>query len=215
MNRDLDEEPPVWAAAAVARRRALRSLRRQAAATAVDGVVGIRFEPSQDGRWVVVHGTAVRRRRVPVPADLPDEPFTTHLPLGAAALAVEAGLVPRRLVVTSCRVAAHAPLDAFPEPDVLRSTTTGILAARMREALDDVWRSAGRRRGGGTVAVGPVDLTSARSDCPVTGAHDVDVVALGVGTVLAGTVRRTPEARDLADRLATLVVPVGAGGGAR
>ncbi|MBI4942363.1 MAG: hypothetical protein HY830_16595 [Actinobacteria bacterium] len=214
VNRDLDETPPAWAAPAVARRRALRDLRRTAKAFGADGIVGVTFEP--DGDHVVGRGVTVRRRRVPV-AGLTDEVFTTHLPLDAADLAVEAGLAPRRVVLSACRAALHDPADAWPEPAVPQpgeEPSLDHLVGLVHDLAAEVGRAAGRRRGPSTVLVGAVDVRSGLEPCSGAGSEpDAAVVLLATATVLAGSVDRSPAARDVAHGLGRFVVPMAAGAG--
>ncbi|WP_088288932.1 hypothetical protein [Kineosporia sp. A_224] len=215
VDRDLDETPPAWAAIAVARRRALRDLRRTGKAFGADGVVGVTFEP--DGDHVVGTGVTVRRRRVPV-TGLTDEVFTTHLSLDAADLAVEAGLAPRRVVLSACRAALHDPTDAWPEPafpEPGEEPSLGRLVGAVHDLAAEVWWAAGRRRGPSTVLVGEVEVRSGLEPCSgADGRHDAAVVLLATATVLAGAVDRSPAAKDVARGLGRFVVPVAAGAGA-
>lgn len=212
-NRDLDETPPAWAALAVARRRALRELRRTAEAFGADGVVGVTFQ-THDG-YVVGHGVTVRRRRVPAAAPS-DEAFTTHLSHEAADLVVEAGMTPRRVVVNACRAVLHDPQAGRPDRSgAVPGEPGGLdrLVAAAREAVTDVWRGAGRRRGPSTVLVGPVEVAAELVPCSqMPGRYDEQVVVLGTATVFAGAADRS-RAADLVARLERIVVPVGAGGG--
>lgn len=214
VDRGLDEMPPAWAAQLVARRRALRDLRRTAKAFGADGIVGVTFEP--DGDHVVGRGVTVRRRRVPV-TGLTDEVFTTHLSLDAADLAVEAGLTPRRVVLSACRAALHDPTDGWPEPAFPQpgeEPSLDHLVGVVHDLAAEVWRAAGRRRGPSTVLVGAVEVRSGLEPCTGAGRHDAAVVLLATATVLAGAVDRSPAARDVARGLGRLVVPVAAEAGA-
>ena len=206
-----------WDAVAVASRRAVADLVRSARARAADGVVGVRLTTGADG--VRASGLLVRRGPVDRQSALDDDPddvFATHLPFDAAALAVEAGLRPRRLLVTAVRAALHVGVppagvpSAAAGPGPWETPDVEALVAAAHDAAAGIWRSARRRRGPVTVLLGNVSTTVHEVPCRAgAGTHDVGAVLVAVGTVLDGS-SGTAAARAVADRLGRVVVAVGA-----
>lgn len=207
-----------WDGVAVASRRAVTALVRTARTSGADGLVGVRLTTGPDG--VRASGLLVRRGLVRAAADLDDrddgdDPFATHLPFAAAALAVEAGLRPRSVVVTAVRAARHDRTgdagDADEAGDLQDPPDVAALVAVAHDAASGAWRTARRRRGPATVLLDDLATTWRAAACPAeAGARDVEVVLTSLGTVLAGSATKAA-ARAVTDRLDRVVVAVGAG----